>query len=115
MATDTFGNLFLADTENFNVRAVAGIAAIPLTPQTITFNALSAVTYGAGPITLQATSTNTDPSLPITYSLSPTSPATISGNQLTITGAGTVDVTANQAGDATHSAAAPVTQSFTVT
>jgi len=41
-------------------------------------------------------------------------PATISGSILTITGAGQVTVTANQAGDTTYAAATPVSQSFTV-
>jgi hypothetical protein len=41
-------------------------------------------------------------------------PATVSGNALTITGAGTVVVEASQAGNAAFSGATPVDQSFTV-
>ena len=41
-------------------------------------------------------------------------PATLSGNVLTITGAGTVEVEASQAGNATYSAAVPVDGAFEV-
>ncbi|MBV9159378.1 MAG: hypothetical protein JO019_02145, partial [Candidatus Kaiserbacteria bacterium] len=41
-------------------------------------------------------------------------PATISGNTITITGTGTVDVRASQAGNSLYSAATPVDQTFTV-
>jgi sugar lactone lactonase YvrE len=113
LSIDSAGNLFIADTYNYVVRAIAGAGVLPLTGQTITFNPLPNVTYGVAPITLTATS---DSGLPITYTV--TGPATVSGAQLTITGAtasGTpVMVTASQPGDATHSAATPVSQSFTV-
>jgi Malectin domain/MBG domain (YGX type) len=78
-------------------------------PQTITFSPLSQVTYGAGPITLSATASS---NLPVSFTVS--GPATVSGSVLTITGAGQITVTANQAGDTTYAAASPVSQSFTV-
>jgi hypothetical protein len=43
-----------------------------------------------------------------------TGPATVSGSTLTITGAGTVTVTASQTGNTNYAAATPVSQSFTV-
>ncbi len=110
LATDTHGNLFFSDSGDFNVRAVTGIAAILLTPQTITFNqSLPEVAYGVAPITLTAISSS---GLPISYSV--TGPATVSGSTLTITGAGAVTVTASQAGNSTFAAAASVMQTFTV-
>jgi sugar lactone lactonase YvrE len=78
-------------------------------PQTITFSTLPTVTYGVAPITLAATTTS---GLTITYAA--TGPATISGSTLTITGAGSVTVTAAQAGNATTAAATSVLQTFTV-
>ncbi|WP_433969096.1 beta strand repeat-containing protein [Tunturiibacter gelidiferens] len=78
-------------------------------PQTITFGPLSQVTYGTGPITLSATASS---NLPLSFTVA--GPATVSGSVLTITGAGQVTVTANQAGDTTYAAASPVSQSFTV-
>jgi len=75
----------------------------------ITFPALPNVTYGAPPIALTATASS---GLAMTYSV--TGPATVSGSTLTITGAGTVTVTASQAGNKGYVAATPVSQSFTV-
>lgn len=77
--------------------------------QTITFNPLPNLTYGAGTFTLTATATSGDP---VIYSVS--GPAEILSNRLTVTGAGTVTVTANQAGDAQYGPATAVTQSFLV-
>lgn len=78
-----------------------------LTPQTISFTLSSPVNYGATPITLSGTATS---GLSVTYSSSNTAVATVSGNTLTIVGAGSVTITANQAGDATYASAAPVDQ-----
>jgi len=96
---------------NYTFNLVSGtLTVIAPTPQSITFGALSNVTYGAGPITLTATASS---GLPVAYTVS--GPATLSGSTLTIIGAGTVSVTANQAGNTTvYGAATPVTQSFTV-
>jgi hypothetical protein len=78
-------------------------------PQTITFGTLANVTYGASPIKLTAAATS---GLPVSYTV--TGPATVSGSTLTIIGAGTVTVTASQAGNSSYGAATPVSQSFTV-
>ncbi len=93
----------------------AATSTVPLTvnqaTQTITFSPVaSPVTYGASPITLSAT--GGAPSLLVTFSV--TGPATLNGSTLTITGAGTVVVTANQAGDSDYSAAKPATQTIAV-
>jgi hypothetical protein len=77
--------------------------------QAITFGSLPGVTYGVGPIALGATSNS---GLAVSYTV--TGPATIAGSTLTVTGAGMVTVTANQAGNNTYAAATPVPQSFTV-
>jgi MBG domain (YGX type) len=79
-------------------------------PQTITFNSLTNQTYGVAPITLTATASS---GLPVTFNVT-SGPTTVSSNVLTITGAGTVTVTADQAGSATYSAAPSVPQTFTV-
>lgn len=62
-------------------------------------------------ISLSAFSTST---LPISYSSSDLSVATISGNTLTIVGAGTTTITASQAGDTNYNAAPAVTQTLVV-
>ena len=67
-------------------------------------------TVGAPPITLSATASS---GLPVTFSVT-SGPGTVSGNSLTITGAGTVVVAANQAGNASYSAAATVSHTIVV-
>ena len=51
--------------------------------------------------------------LPVTYTVT-SGPATVAGSLLTITGAGTVSVRADQAGNGSWLAAPPVTDTFTV-
>ncbi len=79
--------------------------------QTIIFNSIISKTYGDVPFHLNATSSS---GLPITYvSLDPTV-ATISGNVVTIVGAGTVNITATQGGDNTYMPAPSVSQILVV-
>ncbi|AYL96471.1 MBG domain-containing protein [Mucilaginibacter celer] len=84
----------------------------PTSTQTITFNSINGADYGKPDIAPGATSTN--PNNPITYSSSDTTVATIVNNKIHIIGAGTTNITASQAGDATHSPATPVTRPFVV-
>src|SRR6478609_7537841 len=79
--------------------------------QSITFNPLSSVSFGAGPITLGATASS---GLAVTYQSSNTSVATISGNTVTIVGGGSTTITAKQAGNSTYNAAANVPQTLVV-
>jgi hypothetical protein len=93
---------------------VAASSAVSVTvnkaQQTITFKQLSSpVTYGASSLTLSASASSV---LPVTFGI--TGPAKVNGNTLTITGAGSVVVTANQAGNANYAAAAPVSQTIAV-
>ena len=84
-----------------------------LNAQTITFGPLANEIYGSADVVLGATSTNT--TIPITYTSSNTAVATIVGGKIHITGVGTTNITAMQAGNATYDAATPVIQPFTVT
>jgi sugar lactone lactonase YvrE len=79
-------------------------------PQTITFGALPNVTYGVAPFVLNATS---DSGLPVTLTVTAGS-ASLTNNVLSVTGVGTVTITATQGGNATYTAAKPVSQSFIV-
>jgi hypothetical protein len=89
----------------------ATAAYVIQTAQTISFTALSTpVTYGAAPVTLAATASS---GLPVTFSVV-SGPATISGDTLTFTGAGTVMVAADQSGNATFAGAPEVTQTIGV-
>ncbi len=79
-------------------------------PQTITFPNPGTQTYGVAPITLTATASS---GLPVSYTVL-SGPATVNGSLLTITGAGSVTVQANQAGNSQWQAAPPVNDTFTV-
>jgi hypothetical protein len=79
--------------------------------QTISFTAPSSVTYGIAPIALSATGGPSGNA--VTFSVF-SGPGSITGNTLTITGAGRVVVAANQLGNANYTAAAQVTQSIVV-
>ena len=82
-----------------------------LAPQTISFSLGSPATYSTSAITLNATSTS---GLPVTYSSSNTSIATISGNTLTMVGAGSVIITADRGCDATYAPAVAQSQTLVV-
>ncbi len=103
------------DTANYNlvqpVGLTANIYAEPLQPQTITFAPLAHVTYGDANFNLTATASS---GLTVAYTSSDESVATVSGNVVTIVGAGTTTITANQEGNGSFEEAAPVAQTLTV-
>ena len=79
--------------------------------QTISFNTPSTKTYGDISFNLVATSSS---GLPVTFASSNTNVATISGNLVTIVGAGKSSITASQTGNANYHAAANVSKTLTV-
>ncbi len=80
--------------------------------QTITGLAASdSKTYGDSTYSPSASSTS---GLSVTYASSNTSVATVSGNIISIVGAGTTTITASQAGDSNYNPATSVDQSLTV-
>jgi len=98
---------------NYNINFVNGTLTVtPRQNQTITFNAIANKTYGAADFSAGATSSNT--SIPVMLSSSNTSVATIVGNNIHITGAGTTTITASQAGNAFYFPATPVSRTLTV-
>jgi hypothetical protein len=76
---------------------------------TLSFAAIASQTYGNAPFTVSATSASSGA---VTYSVV-SGPATISGNTVTLTGAGTVVLNASQVANGNY-AAATATTSFTV-
>jgi alpha-tubulin suppressor-like RCC1 family protein len=98
-------------TTNFSSAFTAASAVVAKQSQTITFEALPSKTFGDSNFVLTATS---DRSLTVSYSSSNTSVCTISGATLTISGAGSCDVTASQAGNAGTLAASEVVRTLTV-
>ena len=79
--------------------------------QIITFEALSAVTYGDAPFALTATATS---GLTVSFTSSDESVATVDGSTVTVIGAGSATITASQAGDVTYATATPVARTLTV-
>jgi hypothetical protein len=77
---------------------ISGVALPPSPPQpsdqTITFAALGGKTFGDSPFFVNASSSS---GLPVTFSIA-SGPASVAGNLVTITGAGTVVVRASAAG-----------------
>ena len=113
MATaDAFQTPALADV------LISGIALPPAPPlpteQTITFPSLGAKTFGDPAFAVNATSSS---GLPVSFAIA-SGPATIAGNLVTITGAGTVTVRASAAGGnnggINYRPASDVDQSFNV-
>ncbi len=78
------------------------------TNQTITFGALASRSVGETNVPLLATASSL---LPVSFSIL-SGPASITGTNLSVTGAGTVTVQASQTGSTTYNAATPVSQSF---
>ena len=79
--------------------------------QSISFNTLASKTYGDADFSPGATASS---GLPISYSSSNTSVATIVNGQIHIVGAGSSNITASQIGDSYTNAAADVVQTLTV-
>jgi hypothetical protein len=76
--------------------------AVTLLAQDITFNPLTPKEYGNPPFTVSATASS---GLPMTFSSSNLAVATIIGNTVTITGVGSSEITARQAGNETYAPA----------
>ncbi len=95
---------------NYEGSATA-VLTIAKAPQRITFNALATKTYGDRPFSL---TTNVSSGLSAVYESSDPRIAEITGSEVKIVGAGTVVITALQAGDRNYLAAEPVQQTLTV-
>ncbi|OJJ22079.1 hypothetical protein BKI52_08550 [marine bacterium AO1-C] len=84
------------------------------TDQAITFDLGNDATKTFGDAAFDLTATGGTSGNPVTFTSSDANVASISGKTLTIVGAGTVTITANQDQNATHNAAVAVTQTLTV-
>lgn len=82
-----------------------------LQSQTLSFGTLGTVTYGDTSFYLTATASS---GLPVTFSSSNTSVATVSGSTITIVGVGIADIKASQAGNSSYNAAPDIIRSLTV-
>jgi hypothetical protein len=102
-----------ATAANYTISFADGVMTVqPKQTQTITFGAIAAKKYGNADFTVNATSTNT--TIPVTYSSSNTNVATVTGNTIHITGAGSTVITASQAGSALYFPAPSIAQNLAV-
>jgi autotransporter-associated beta strand protein len=101
-----------AGDANYNAATpVAQALTVNPASQVINFGTLLAKTYGDPPFELTATANS---GLAVTYVSSDPAVARVSGSTVTILKAGSVTLTASQAGDANYNAAAPVEQTLAV-
>ena len=108
---DINGNILITSLP-LAAKTLGGYSTGTKQTQTITFGSLSAKTVIDLPFALTASSSS---KLPITYTSSNTSVATVTGNIVKIVGPGTTNITASQIGNATINAATDVKQLLTVT
>ena len=104
--TDT--NLNTTNPPGYAVQSIS-LSGTGLNQPTLSFAAITSKTYGDAPFTVSATSASSGA---VTYAVV-SGPATISGATVTLTGAGTVALSASQAADSSYGPAAATT-SFTV-
>ncbi len=119
-ASESITGLAASITYQYRVRAVNGaVVSLPSNvvtattlkqSQTISFTALTDKVVGDQAFALAATSTS---GLAVTFSTA-SDKVTLSGSQVTIVKAGRAIITANQAGNSTFLAAAPVERSFCI-
>jgi len=109
------GTVTIEATQNGNEEYTAATAVIRTfsvnqAPQILTFNPLSNKTYGDAPFTLTS---NSSSGLPVSFTVV-SGPATVTGNLVTLTGAGLVTIRVNQAGNINFASATAIDRSFTV-
>ena len=101
------------DTEWNNATSL--VITVPKLNQTITFGAqASPRTYSNGGTFLISPLASASSGLSIAYSTADTSICTVSGTTVTMQGAGTCTIRANQGGNGTYNAAAQVSRSVTI-
>jgi hypothetical protein len=103
--------LSASQVANGNYTAATASTSFTVTAETplLVFTAIASQTYGASPFAVSATSASSGA---VTYSVT-SGPATISGNMVTLTGVGTVVLSASQVANGNYTAATAST-SFTV-
>ena len=96
---------------NYSIHYTGNFLTITVGSQTITWN--QSLVVGCNSTTQVLLTATSSSGLPVAYTVSNKSIATLSGDTLKLLEPGTAVVTAHQAGDANHSAAAPVEDTLT--
>ena len=100
-----------AGNANYGAASASRTFNVAKASQTIAFDPPASAAFSSTPLRLSATASS---GLPITFSVA-SGPATLIENSLTLTGAGSVVVSASQPGDANYLAASSVFKGITVT
>jgi sugar lactone lactonase YvrE len=108
----TYTVVAFLNAANYKGRQVATMTISKPIQTIAAFGAISDKVFGAGPFAVTVPTSSS--SLPVTLSVK-SGPASVNGNTVTLTGAGTVVLAANQSGNANYNAAPEVTTSFSVT
>jgi hypothetical protein len=101
-------NALVGSVSSSGVQLASASGAVT-SPQSITFGAIPSKSVGDS-FTLAATATS---GLPVSYSSSNPSVATVAGNVVTIVGAGSVEIIASQSGNSSYAPATDARQSVT--
>ena len=107
LAADQAGNVNYTAAPEVTTSFTVAPASQTISP----FAAITNLTYGVAPFRIPIPTASSG--LPVTVTIK-SGPATIAGNTITITGAGSVTVAADQAGSTNYDAAPEVTTGFTV-
>jgi sugar lactone lactonase YvrE len=94
--------------------AIASETVSNITPQAISFSPSTPVSYGVAPITLSATGGASGNAVTFSHVSGPGILSGTNNTLLTVTGAGTIVIAANQAGNTNYSAATQVTANILV-
>ena len=101
-----------AGNGNYNAaEPVAQTLAVNKADQTIIFSGIPNVTLGASPMILSASASS---GLPVSYSSSDITKATVNGSSLTFLNTGSVTLTASQIGDNNYNLAANMNKTFCI-
>ncbi|MEP1890146.1 MAG: Ig-like domain-containing protein [Cyclobacteriaceae bacterium] len=116
LTVNSTGTFFIEASQagNTNYNAASAVQTFNVndsgkTDQTISFGELADKVYGDAPFDISATATS---SLAVHFTA--TGPVSILDNEVTITGAGEVTITASQTGDDTFNPASSLSQSFNI-
>ena len=104
--------VYRGDSIFYSVQGAPASITVGKLPQSITGFALPNKSFGDAPFAISATGGGSGN--PVVFTSNTLAVCTVSGNMVTISGAGTCSITATQNGNATYEAAAPVTASMTV-
>ena len=108
--THTITAIYESEDSTFESGEASTMLVVMPSSQTINFGPLTSVSYGVAPIVLDASASS---GLAVAYSII-SGPGTLDGSTLTITGAGTITIEADQAGDDDYLTASSVQQSLQV-